>query len=265
MSSNLLWVDYTRRNDPAGIYWVNRLEKILNSNPAPKVFCFWTKNPGFIAREYKEIISKMISQGTIVLAQVTYNYYPGLETIGVPYNTRYTGLENLINLLGRPKHVRLRMDPIIPGYTTPGMINKSINDARQVGINHVITNILVPSYKGVGKLLLNNGIITEADLQPTDQRIHDTFLVIVKYAQANGIQVSTCAETAGLVKSIPGLGKAQCADPTWPAEIRPDINTEFRIKASRKGCGCVYSQDWGLYTNQGAPPCPHQCMYCYAK
>ena len=264
--SRLPWVDYTRRNDPASIYWVRRLEDLLQKQEAPHVFCFWTKNPGYIAAHYKSYIDHMKSQGTIVLAQVTYNFYPELEPGVLKYAAgRAAGLQKLIQVLGGPAYVRLRIDPIIMGYTTPKIIEQSLNTAYHNNIKNVTTNILVPGYKGVGQKLLNQNIIKASDLKPDNNRINKAFTTIVKIAQDRDIKVSACAETSGLVGVIPGIDKAQCADPSWALGIKYNLPVVFKTKPSRKGCGCVYSADWGLYANQGAPACWGQCRYCYAQ
>jgi DNA repair photolyase len=40
---------------------------------------------------------------------------------------------------------------------------------------------------------------------------------------------------------------------------------ELSGHTSRKGCGCFYTHDWGEYPSKGGYPCPHKCLYCYAK
>jgi len=60
------WIDFTRRNDPAHPDAVLHLRRMLQSRKLPDVFCFWTKNPEFVANEYANAIRHMHERGVLV-------------------------------------------------------------------------------------------------------------------------------------------------------------------------------------------------------
>ncbi|MFW5962342.1 MAG: DUF1848 family protein [bacterium] len=253
---NLSWVDFSRRNDPAHPKGVEMLKKRLKYEGIPKVFCFWTKAPNRIATLYRDIIMDLKKEGTLVLVQATINHYHEMENI----QKEWIELDNLVDLLGNPKQIRLRFDPIIVGYTKPSMFQQTIDIANIYEIDRIITNFLVPDYKGVGKLLSSKGFNIK---EPTEKYKVE---VLSKMLEMSGnIDLAVCAESAYLQKKLPQLKMATCSDPRWAIKLRPDLGYVFTLNPSRKGCGCCYSDDWGEYRSQGGYSCPHQCLYCYAK
>lgn len=70
-----LWIDFTRRNDPACQEGIIQLRQKLKENGYPKVLCFWTKAPAILSEMYFDVIADMQRERTLVLAQVTINNY----------------------------------------------------------------------------------------------------------------------------------------------------------------------------------------------
>ena len=254
------WIDYTRRNDPAQEYYVSKLAKMITKQ-TPDVLCFWTKNPGFIVEHYTPMIKELVARGTIVLAQVTVNTGYGKLEPNVN-TTDHGGLSDLCALLG-PGRVRVRFDPIILGFTTPGMFERCVEACFYNGVERITTNFLVPSYKGVGKLLKEKYGI-DARVATNAKRVR-VLRRIVNIAAIHGIEVAGCAEIYrdGIDGQVPGLIRAGCSDASWAQQFNPGLI--FTQRSSRPGCQCCYSGDWGVYASRGGPPCPHQCVYCYAK
>ena len=262
---SLPWVDFTRRNDPAHPFGPVLLQKSLDRYGA-YVFCFWTKNPGTVADLYRNQISQMMSKDTLVLAQVTLNNYSSIMEPGVPsFNTRYQGLDRLLRLIGGPGHIKLRIDPIILGYTTPNMIRTSLEAGRSLGIRRFVMNFFVPSYKGVGNILIHRGLIRPNDLTPSQERILSTARFVSEEAQRVGAILQVCAESNWIGQHVSGIQIASCSDPTWATQVRPELTGIFKANPSRKDCGCCYSADWGVYASRGGYKCSHNCLYCYAQ
>jgi DNA repair photolyase len=255
------WIDYTRRNDPAQQYYVDKLErKLMVRSNVPDVLCFWTKAPRFIAENYKDSISRMWDCDSIVLAQVTWN--TGYELLEPNVTHAFSDLAALVDLLGS-ENVRLRFDPIIPGFTKLEMFKVCANHAAELGVRQITTNFLVPSYKGVGALLKEQFNINAAELA-SGAKI-DILNRMVEVADARGVRVAGCAEIYrdGIDKKVDGLLGTGCSDPEWAREHNKSLS--FTVRPSRPGCRCVYTNDWGEYSDRGGPKCPHQCVYCYAK
>ena len=255
------WVDYTRRNDPCHLFFVTHLQDKLEKHGYPYVLCFWTKSPSMVVSLYKNTIKDMQSNGCLVILQTTINGYTTLEPSIVEKDIQ---LDELIPLLGGPEYVRFRFDPIIPGYTKIEHYIKILELAKKWGITRITTNFIVPSYKNISSVLKNLGI--KSDEAKESEKI-DTLKAMVKVAGEYGISIAGCAELNrdGIIDKVPGLIKSGCADLNWAESLRPEYAGLFRVQPSRPGCLCCYDDDWGLYRTNGAPPCPHQCVYCYAK
>lgn len=258
-----MWVDYTRRNDPACLAGLLNLREKLKKGNIPDVFCFWTKNPKYIGQNYVDEIMYMKKNGTVVLAQVTIN--PGYqEKLEPGIKSDFWDMAELIKILGGPDHVRLRFDPFIDGFTTPEMFKKHCEIAKEYGIRHTTVNFLVPGYKDVREALLHIGIQIQ-DL-PTEikTKIYKYILrCMVDIAKEYSVEVAVCAESSELYGKVYGILPAKCADPEWALNL--GAKNISKGHPSRKGCGCCYSKDWGIYFNKGGYKCPHQCIYCYAK
>lgn len=253
------WIDYTRRNDPAQRYYVDKLRRMLDKHGYPKVLCFWTKAPATVAKLYRSLIDEMKANDTLVLAQVTWNNYgPEMEPGVTPARAE---IKPLVELLG-PAAVRVRFDPIIIGFTTREHLDACLATCVDSGISRIITNFLVPEYKGVGKLLRQMGY----DIKSPDRgRKIITLQWMVNIAADVGIEIAGCAELyiSGVAQEVEGLVISGCADPEWAQSLKPGLS--FTHRPSRPGCLCVYDGDWGEYSSRGGPQCPHQCVYCYAK
>ncbi len=256
-----MWVDFTRRNDPACREAHEHFVNCLQKKTTPRVLCFWTKTPNKVALFYEKEIKHLQDKGCLVLCQTTLNLsgYSRLEPNIAPDDGR---LDRLIEILGGPEYIRARFDPIIFGFTTPRMFEEHCRYISGYGITRTNVNFLVPSYKDVRMALEWAGIPV---IKPTLERQIRTLETIVEIASKYGVQVAACAETSAFVGKVPGLLPARCSDPDWAASLRPDLKGVIKGRPSRKGCGCVYSDDWGIYRNRGGWKCPHQCVYCYAK
>lgn len=253
------WVDFTRRNDPACPEALEFLKKTLQEKK-PGVFCFWTKAPNVVAKLYSDVVKQMRSEGVLVLCQTTLNRGYGILEPGVC--PEYQELGELIELLGGPQYVRARFDPIIFGYTTPSMFEEHCRFISSCGVGYTVVNFYVPHYKDTAERLMTRGV--KLNLNPTWEQQDRCLKTIAEIARSYHVRVAVCAETASCAFRY-GLLPARCSDPEWATSLRPELMGAFKKHPSRKGCGCVYSEDWGIYRNQGGWQCPHRCLYCYAR
>jgi hypothetical protein len=76
-------------------------------------------------------------------------------------------------------------------------------------------------------------------------------------AEKHGIRLLSCADDTLLTDTI---GKAHCVDGELIQTLFPDAADSYRLKPTRKDCGCSESRDIGAYDT-----CPHGCLYCYAN
>lgn len=255
------WVDYTRRNDPAQPFFVEHLKSKIQKHKYPHVLCFWTKSPSKIPVLYGDTIKDLKNHGCLVLLQTTINSYGYLEPT---ITEKDVELDDLIKLLGGSDYIRFRFDPIIPGFTKLENYVKVLELAKKYGVKRIITNFIVPSYKNISSVLTKLGIRSD---EATEQEKITTLSSMVALAKDYNVELCGCAELnrIGMSDKVTGLIRAGCADYQWAENLRPEYKGMFKIRPSRPGCLCCYDDDWGLYRNNGAPPCPHKCLYCYAK
>ena len=248
-------VDYSRRTDPACEAGLKLFQKYLYPRKLPKVVSFWTKAPAVLAKLYASTIQELQEEGTVVCAHITLNYYESpLEAV----TNEMRELGPLVDLLGC-QAVRLRFDPIIFGYTTLSHYRQVLETAEQHNVSRITINFMIPEYEGVGMLLSKHGIVAQ---QGTLKRKIST-LQRLRDETPEKVEIAVCAETAQLCQYVPGIIKASCADTVWFERL--GLTDKVSGHASRKGCGCFYTADWGKYPNKGGYVCPHKCLYCYAK
>jgi hypothetical protein len=226
------YIDVTRRTDPAriGRVWGN-LYAVVRAYGAPWIVQVWTKDAAGV-----------LKQGGSVLRC----------------------LADLSALLGGPEHVTWRYDPIIPTVHQVCRFRWLARRAAELGISRCVINFLAAPgrYKRVD-LRLARVLPGWADGMPgydDDWRAeiaHD----LVEIAGEFGLEVSVCAESAGLVGQVLGLGAAACGDYDWFVALSGRDPGRAPTTGSRPGCGCAAYFDVGLY---GQRTRCHQCLYCYA-
>ena len=210
------------------------------------ILCFWTKAPSRLAEMYRKPIQDLQANGMCVLAQVTMNFYGMQLEPGVTQQD----ITPLAELIGA-NHIRLRFDPIIPGFTTLDHFQQCLDVARQIQTDRITVNFIAGQYPAALQRLSaagQTGITTDAK----------KILFLRKMQQLAGdIRLAVCAESNALAARLPGILPARCADPDWAAQFGFSINGGH---ASRKGCGCFYTQNIRIPGR-----CVHGCIYCYAN
>ena len=243
-------IDFTRRNDPACSEAVELLDKQLKSNNHIDIFTFWSKNPNGIYNLYKDHIKKLLDNKTIVFGMFTITGYGEILEPGIDMD-KFHRMDKIVNLIGSNK-IKLRFDPIIPGYTTIKHLIyfKSIVD--KYNIQNVIYNFINVRYKKIKEELKNVNITVDNRLKHKWVNIlHKTF---------RNYNIHACAE-ARLTDPNPEA----CISKQWILSYIPNANPKHN-KNNRLGCLCCNTDDWGLYSSwKNSYKCPHGCLYCYAK
>ena len=253
----MLWADITRRHDPANGVFVKILSQRLLDLGLPYVLCFWSKAPARIAILYEEMIKELQAKGVLVLAQISLNGYDEVLEPGLTSADRQLG--SLIRIL-ETGAVRLRFDPIIPGFTTLAHYQFCLSQALEWGINHITLNF----YE---RRMQNHLRMTQAGIEVLEgnQEERKRFLDSIISVTPPEISLALCAESSPLGAFFPSLQKASCAAPLWAMDLRKELSgLTWEKHPSRKGCGCFYTEDWGLYPRELGVKCSHGCLYCYA-
>ncbi len=197
-----------------------------------------------------------------VMAQVTITGLGGtaLEPRVPPAEQVLRTLPRLVNFLGRPERVVVRVDPIVHWRQAPGAETKSnlslfaglVGECRQAGIPRVKTSLVTPYPKAVRRFAAAG--LELVDLQGSERE--QVLRRLEREAQAAGVRLEFCCE--------PTRPRAACIDAALLTTLhplglpaRPD-----RAAGQRQACGCSHSVDLAWYSSH---PCPSGCLYCYAN
>lgn len=259
------YLDVTRRTDPARIdrVWAN-LDAVVRAYGAPWIVQMWTKDAAGVLRQGGSALRCLQRYGTTLAAQVTVTGLGGSVWEPLVPVEPFAGVAELSALLGGPEHVTWRYDPIIPSVHQVCRFRWLARRAAELGLTRCVINFLAPPgrYKRVDRRL-ERALPGWADGMPgyDDAWRAEIAAELVEIGGEFGLSVATCAESAGLVGRVPGLGVAACGDHDWFVALSGRDPGLAPTTGSRPGCGCAAYFDVGLYGQRGR--C-HQCLYCYA-
>jgi len=259
------YLDVTRRTDPARIAQVwNNLQAVVESYGAPWIVQLWTKDAAGTLARGGGLLRALKEQGTILAAQVTCTGLSG--TVWEPHTPAepFAGVPELIALSGGSDHVKWRYDPIIPSVHSLDRFRRLAEQAAALGISRCVVNFIAAPgrYKRVDSRL--SGVLPgwSEGMPGYDEAWRaETAAQIVQVAGELGLEVATCAESAGLVGQVRGLQPAACGDHRWFVALSGWDPGYAPARGSRQGCGCTAYFDVGLY---GQWQRCHRCLYCYA-
>jgi hypothetical protein len=259
------YLDVTRRTDPARIERVwDHLQAVVEAYGAPWIVQLWTKDAAATLALGGPLLRRLRAEGTTLTAQVTVTGLSGTDWEPRTPTEPFAGLVELMTLIGGPDHVKWRYDPVMPTVHCPGRYRRLAERAEGLGIRKCVINFLAPPgrYKRVDARLA--GVLpgwSEGMPGYHEAWRAETAAGLVEAAGELGLEVAACAESAGLVGRVPGLGAAVCGDHEWFVALSGRDPGRAPTTGSRPGCGCAAYFDVGLYGQWWR--C-HQCLYCYA-
>lgn len=259
------YIDVTRRTDPARIarVWGN-LYAVVRAYGAPWIVQVWTKDAAGVLAQGGSVLRCLRRYGTTLAAQVTVTGLAGsVWEPRVPVEP-FAGMAKLAALIGGPDHVTWRYDPVIPTVHQMCRFRWLARRAGELGINRCVINFVAPPgrYKRVDARLARVLPGWQAGMPGYDEAWRaETAAHLVEVGAEYGLAVAACAESAGLVGQVPGLGAAACGDHAWFVTLSGRDPGRAPAGGSRPGCGCAAYFDVGLY---GQRRQCHQCLYCYA-
>jgi hypothetical protein len=259
------YLDVTRRTDPARIerVWDN-LRVVVETFGAPWVVQLWTKDAAGALVRGRDLLRCLGNEGTTLAAQVTCTGLSGTPWEPLTPTESFSGVADLIALAGGPEHVKWRYDPIIPTVHRLERFRGLAERAATLGISRCVVNFLATPgcYQRVDARLAGALPGWSQGMPGYDATWRAaTAAQIVEVAGELGLEVATCAESAGLVGQVSGLRPAACGDHAWFAALSGRDPGQPLASGSRPGCGCAAYFDVGLY---GQWQRCHRCLYCYA-
>jgi hypothetical protein len=249
-------ITMSRRTDMR--WFAEKMTLVLSEKYPPEkvhtVVCI-TKFPGCI---YNEPYAGVLKKYDHVFAHVTITGLGGtpLEPNVPGWRDATEKLSGLVDFLGSPERIRLRVDPLV-AIKKNGTLISNISIAEQIieqaaiiGIRSFTTSFM-EEYPRVKRRLAGHGyeIITLSQ----EQRIK-VIKRLIQVTQKRGGVLYTCA--------VPGFAKSKCIDGALLQELHPGKEPCIQEKASgqRELCGCTKSIDIGWYSMR----CQSGCLYCYA-
>ncbi len=240
------------------------LRNVIEVYGAPWIAQLWTKDAAGTLALGGPLLRRLKAEGTTLTAQVTVTGLSGTRWEPHTPTEPFAGLVQLMALIGGPDHVKWRYDPVIPTVHCLDRFRRLAERAAGLGITRCVINFLAPPgrYKRVDARLA--GVLPgwiEGMPDYDEAWRAETAARLVEAAGELGLEVAACAESAGLVGRVTGLGEAVCGDHAWFAELSGWDPGRAPTTGSRPACGCAAYFDVGLY---GQWRRCHQCLYCYA-
>ncbi|MBD3314619.1 MAG: DUF1848 family protein [Chitinivibrionales bacterium] len=219
-------------------------------------YIFWSKD--FAPLRAHPDFPVLLSRNN-ALFHFTINDMPALEPNLPALEQRLTTLSRLCRMVG-PERVLWRFDPICRYRDSTGRIVTT--DAAFYRIfpfmaSEGITRCYFSFMTAYNKL---RGRPVDFMEIPVEEQIGIAVSLRDAGRQA-GITLYNCCNTH-LRNAVEGIEQAHCIDESLLAQTdRFGVHRPLKQKPTRMGCGCYESRDIGSYE----PPCPHGCLYCYAK
>jgi hypothetical protein len=183
---------------------------------------------------------------------------------GVPHPTvALSQLDSLIEIVGTPRRVSVRFDPIIYWQEmdkertnlhyfeelAPILQSKGIQDVRFS---------FAQWYNKAKRRATKHGFVYIDP--PPDKKVKDA-RCLHTVAMNYGLDLYICSQA--LMSETADISPSSCIDGALLQELHPDqapVSTK-KDGTQRKECLCTESVDIGSYTQF----CPHCCLYCYAN
>lgn len=268
----------SRMTDMPKFYYKELIQEVegrLNKGIDVHTLVLWSKHPkSLLSGELNEYLRKLKSKKIQLYYQCTITGM-GKRIIGInkdgsnfvlepgvpkPYEAIHD-LKDVIDLLGSPLRVKLRIDPIVRiknVYTNEIFSNivlaeEIIKETSKLGIKNYTFSFLESS--------IHNKVDRRFDkydwkiITPDNDEKKKVYMWFKEKANKYGVNFEACC--------VPGLKESRCID-GYLLNTLHDMNKEADLKEPRKRqlCACTSSIDIG-----GWPPkkCFSGCKYCYAN
>lgn len=253
---------------------IEEVEKRFNKDIYIHTLVLWTKHPNsLLTNPLHDYLLELKKRGIQLYIQLTITGFGGvpfghaknnkpllLEPNAPKYEDSLLLLTQLIDLVGKPERIRLRIDPIVRVIDANNNVISNlkyfpiiVENASKLGISNFSFSFLESeTHKKVDKRFKDLGL----KIYPPDENERiNTVKWVNEIEKKYNVKVFAC--------SVPGLSISKCIDGIFLESIHDNqIKTDHKQPFKRKLCGCTESIDLG-----GWPPkkCYTGCQYCYSK
>ncbi len=217
---------------------------------------FWTRDP----RPLMPHLTELDERG--------FNYYFQFSLLGYPRlidpkspspKIALTAFRQLAQCIG-PERVIWRYDPIVFSQLTPPAYHEE-QFARLAGELRGSTRLCVISVVDVYRKLQGRlQALADTPAAFGDipcEKIHHLLERLAEIAEANGMEITSCAEAEDW--SSWGVPSGKCVDAGLANRLFGLSLADKKDPSQREACGCILSRDIGMYDT-----CLFGCTYCYA-
>lgn len=253
---------------------IEEVEKRRSKGVLIHTLVLWTKHPkSLLAVPLNSYLKELRDDGIQLYLQLTITGM-GQQPMGVDSNGNPVVMEpraprweesiyilpEIINLVGNPLRIRLRIDPILrfkdaagTVYSNLGYMPKIIAATAPLGIKTYCFSFVEDGmHDKVNRRFAKLGATI---LPPNDEEREKTKEWLGKLCNQYGINIYSC--------SVPGFPRSSCIDGALLEQLHDThMPTSHKPQLHRPLCGCTDSIDIG-----GWPPkkCFTGCQYCYAS
>ena len=223
------------------------------------VVVFWTRNPAPLL----SYLDELDGLGFRFYFQYTVLKNPKqLEQNGPAFEQAVNTFQRLAQKIGSDR-VIWRYDPIVfTDKTGMSFHRETFEEVAQKlrGHTHLSVISIMDFYRKTQKRmqeLEKNGLKVHQLPSSMGSRFDTLMFALVSSATENGMEIVSCAEELDL--SAYGIKAGKCIDDEYIGRVFGIEVGHKKDPGQRKACGCVTSQDIGMYDS-----CLFGCQYCYA-
>lgn len=224
----------------------------------------WTKHPkSLLVNPLFDFLMDLKSKGIQLYIQLTITGMGGtfIEPNAPMLEDSILVLPKVIELVGKPERIRLRIDPIVKIEDVQGVITTNLHHLPEIvercsklGIKTYSFSFLENKmHKKVNKRFDDLGLTI---LSPNQEEREKMVKWIHNIESDFGVNIYACA--------VPGIQSSACIDGEYLEHLHDNsgLNTSHKQPFKRSLCGCSMSTDIG-----GFPPrkCFTGCIYCYGN
>lgn len=253
---------------------INEVKKRRNNGTSIHTLVLWTKHPKslitkpllpFLMSLKNDSIQLYIQLTITGLGKIVAGKKPDgsnliLEPNAPEYSESLRILPEVINLVGGPKRIRLRIDPIVRirdfqgnVFTSNDYFLKIVDHVRKLGVKTISYSFLEKNvHRKVDNRLKKAGCEIIA---PNGEERQEYALWMKEIENKYVVNIYSC--------SIPDMPVSKCIDGELLEQLHDKKHPVSKKQLKkRKLCGCTESIDLG-----GWPPkrCYTGCLYCYAN
>lgn len=252
---------------------ITEVEKRLAKGLAVHSLVLWTKHPqALLTQPLYDYLLLLKSRNIQLAVQLTITGL-GQLPIGVradkkplilePNSPRYqqalATLPQIIELVGKPDRIRLRVDPLVTVTDSQGnlfsnlsMLPEMLEHAARHGIRNISFSFLERLYDKVLRRFRSIGCTIVPPDQAKRARIGTWFKAL---EQQFHVQISPCC--------VPGFPDSRCIDSKQLQQLHNlQVPLNDASPRRRPQCGCSQTIDLGGWPPK---PCFTGCDYCYAR